>query len=68
MKVFYSSDHDGYYPVGVCSIVVADTELKAKNILKKKLIEKGLDPNDEFTLHEITLDKAEGYIILDGNY
>jgi hypothetical protein len=68
MKVFYSKDHDGHYPVGVCSIVIAENELKAKNKLKKKLQEYGLDSNEPFTLHEIDLTKDEAYIVLDGNY
>jgi hypothetical protein len=68
MKVFYSDDHDGHYPVGVCSIIIAENEVVARNKLKNKLIEHGLSAEISFNLHEINTEKSEAYIILDGDY
>jgi hypothetical protein len=68
MRVFYCTDHDGHYPVGVCSIIVAPNEEKAYQLLQIELITHGLKADEPFTLTEVDTDKESALILLDGNY
>lgn len=68
MKVFYCTDHDGYWPVGVASIVVAPSESIARLCLSEKLTELGLKGNKPFTLVELKTDKTQVLILKDGDY
>lgn len=69
-KVFICTDHDGFYPVGVASIIIAANIGQAKRLLNKELIQRGLKPFKEepYTLQEINLNISEAWIMLDGNY
>jgi hypothetical protein len=68
MKVFYCTDHEGYYPVGVCSVIVAPTSEKAYDLLKVELVKRGLKVDDPFTLIEVDTSKESVSVLLDGNY
>lgn len=69
MRVFYSTDHTGFWPVGVCSVVVAEHEDQARDLLRRELIAHKLDPDkQEFTLHEIDTTQIHATILLDGEY
>lgn len=67
MKVFVCTDHATFWPVGGCSIVVADTEDQARELLKAALDERGLRPK-LFTLREIDQTAPRATILLDGEY
>jgi hypothetical protein len=68
MKVFYCADHDGHWPVGVASIVVAPSESIARLCLYEKLTELGIGGKKDFTLTELSTDKTQVLILRDGDY
>lgn len=68
MKVFYSTDHDGHWPVGVASVVVAPSESIARLCLAEKLLELGLDASKPFTLTELVTSRTQVLILRDGDY
>lgn len=68
MKVYYCTDHDGYYPVGTASIIVAENEDDANRMLVRTLNNIGLKGNDPFTLTELDTTKPQVTILQDGNY
>lgn len=67
MKVYICTDHDTFYSVGGCSIVVAKDEEEAKKLLTDALLKRGLDPT-LFTLRRIKHTMAGAEILLDGDY
>ncbi|MGE3150892.1 MAG: hypothetical protein AB7K04_17735 [Pseudorhodoplanes sp.] len=68
MNVYTCVDHDGHYPVGVSSVVVADTEEDARALLSAALTEHGLDGRRPFTLRRISTDDPRAFILQDGDY
>lgn len=72
MKLFYSTDHQGHWPVGVASIVVAESEGDARRILTDALAAEGLRSNssrdDGFSLVEVDLSKSQAIILNNGDY
>lgn len=70
MNVYVCTDHDGYYPVGVASVVIAPTEDVARQLLDTKLGELGLKGSDEmpYTLRLIEAGLPHAVILNDGNY
>lgn len=67
MRVFTCTDHDGYWPVGVASLVVASTEDDARLMLQAELDNKNLGKGS-FTLQEVDLLIPKATILLDGDY
>lgn len=67
MKIFYCQ-HDGVYLPGI-SVVVADDEIRARELLDKKLLDLKLKPSTEraYKLTEITLQESV-HMLFDGNY
>jgi ABC-type uncharacterized transport system substrate-binding protein len=64
MKVYYSNDFHGHYPVGASAIVRADNLQEATELITKALQEAGLEFNG--TLTEF---KGKGVVVLqDGDY
>jgi len=57
MKVFTCIDHETAYPVGGASVVVAETEERAREILYSELSRCGLGKYKDFTLVELDLTK-----------
>ena len=70
MRVFTCVDHDCHYPVGVASVIVAENEQQARELLDAQLIEHGLNPYDEppYTLQELALDTPQAIVLRDGDY
>lgn len=70
MKLFVCTDHDGHYPVGVASVIVAVSECSAREILDCELRRHCLATSDvsPYTLAEIPLDRQQVLVLNDGNY
>lgn len=67
LKVFTCNDHDGFYPVGVASVIVAQTEEEAAELLKVELRKRELG-TDDFTLIELDMSISRAVVLQDGNY
>jgi hypothetical protein len=61
-------DHDGFYPVGVCSLIVAESEKQARELLIAELNRVGFNGQKPFNLTLIDTTKPSADILLDGNY
>ena len=66
LKVYLCCDHDGHFPVGVCSLVVAKDEEQARELLDIELKKQHLD-TDGYTLSEVDTSKASAEILLNGD-
>lgn len=70
MKVFYNTGFKGFYPVGTCAIVVADSKEQAKVLLEEAILKENLGqqdiPLDEIV--EVDTDQASAEILLNGDY
>ena len=68
MKVFVCNDHEGLWPVPTASIVIAENEGQAFDMLQKELKEKhGID-DDCFTLTEINTNEKSVKVLSNGDY
>lgn len=67
MQVFVCTDHDGHYPVGVCSVVVAEDEEKARALLVAELTTHGLKAGKGFSLRRLNIEQPRAFVILDGD-
>jgi len=68
MDVFVCTDHDGHYPVGVCSVVMAVSEEQARQLLLIELQKHGLRGNQPFTLRKLQSEQPQAFVLLDGDY
>lgn len=69
MKVYICDDHAGRYPVGVCSVVVANEEAEARSLLIAELKTHGLDgTKPPFTLRRLNTKQPKAFVIRDGDY
>ena len=69
MRVFYSNDFRGHYPVGTSAVIVARDKDEAFVLLTSRLIGMGLGTdNDNFTVHEVQTDVTGVTILQDGDY
>lgn len=68
MNIYVCTDHDGHWPVGVCSVVVANDESEASCLLGLALREHGLNGNKPFTLRRLSTDSPKAFVLLDGEY
>ena len=77
MKVWYSTNFSGYYPVGVAAIVVAETQQDAYAALRELLDVEGLlamqfiNFKDTFTVdcvEELLTDKPVAIMLCNGDY
>jgi hypothetical protein len=66
MRLFYSSDFTGHWPVGTAAVVVANDEEEAAALLSSRLLEHGLSFDGRLT--EIDATKPMALVLLDGNY
>lgn len=66
LHVYVSTDHDGAYPVGVASVVVARNPVEARGLLDAELTAKGLNPDLPYTLVELRGPVA--MVLNDGEY
>jgi len=67
MNVYTCVDHDNHY-VGVASVVVAETEEQARDLLKAELRGHGLNPDVPFTLRKINITDPRAFVLQDGDY
>lgn len=67
MKVFTCNDHEGYWPVPTASVIIAENEKEARDMLHEQLLEKGLNKED-FTLVEVNTSIKQVITLSDGEY
>lgn len=67
MNVYYCKDHDGHWPVGACSIIVAGNPAQARDLLEAALRAEGLETTD-FTIQAVDLNVPRATILLNGDY
>lgn len=68
MRIFVSTDHDGHFPVGVASVVIAADEAAARVLLDAELSGQGLDPTKPYTLLELVGMAPRALILSNGDY
>lgn len=68
MNVYICQNHQGHWPVGVGSVVVAENENDARRILVDRLAVHGVKQTEPFTLWPINLTEAAAFVLCDGNY
>lgn len=70
MRLFTCTDHDGHWPVGAASVVVASGEAEASALLDEALKKHGLKPYADcrYTLREINITTPRAFILQDGDY
>lgn len=66
MKV-YICTHDGVWITGY-SVVVAKDRPQAKRVIKRKLQEVGLDPEQPFSLDEVNTSEPNAVVVFNGDY
>lgn len=69
MKTFVCTDHDHHWPVGVASVVQAESEDAARALLDVELKKDGLQTSEvkPYTLKQLPADPV-AVILRDGNY
>jgi len=67
MMVFTCTDHDGHWPVGVASVVIAVSEDQARKLLDAELTRRGLRPGG-YTLERMSLIEPRAVVLCDGDY
>jgi hypothetical protein len=65
--VFTCTDHAGHWPVGVASVVIADSEAEAHRLLDAELTRRGLKPG-HYTLKHLSLIEPRAVVLCDGDY
>lgn len=70
MRIYVCLDHDGHWPVGVASLVFANDEDQARQLLDEQLRVAHLKPyaDEPYTLVEMELFPARAMVLLDGEY
>lgn len=68
MKVFYTNDFRGHYPVGTAAVVVARNLDEAYVLMNNQLCAMGLAENNDYTLKELVTDSTHVVVLCDGNY
>lgn len=70
MKVWTCTDHAGHWPVGVASVVVANTEDEARATLDLALKNAGLKTSTgaPYTLNLLETGSRKARILRDGDY
>jgi hypothetical protein len=67
-RLWISTDHATHYPVGGASIVMANSEPEARDLMAAALRAKGLDPAKGFTLLELNISIPFARVLCDGEY
>lgn len=68
MNVYTCTDHEGLYPVPVASVVVANSEAEARELLTAELREHGLKQKHPFTLRQIQTERPQAFVLSNGDY
>jgi hypothetical protein len=67
LHVYTCDDHDGHW-TGTASVVVAETEEIARDLLQEELRSHGLNAKKPFTLRRINTARPKAFILQDGDY
>lgn len=67
LNVYTCTDHEGHW-AGVASVVVAETEDVARDLLIAELKEHGLRQVRPFTLRRINTAHPKAFVLQDGDY
>lgn len=67
MNIYTCNDHDGFFPVGTASVIVARNMDDAIELLRAKLLSMQLDPTN-FTLAELDTSKEGVTVLRNGDY
>jgi hypothetical protein len=67
VKVFTCIDHETHF-VGGASIIVAETEEQAHDLLVAELLTHGLEQKSKPTLYEIDTTKPKATVLYNGDY
>ena len=67
-RTYACNDHDSHYPVGCASVVVAENEEQARELLDAQLVANGLKPHKlaPYTLREVKA--GEAVVLANGVY
>jgi hypothetical protein len=68
LNVYTCCDHDGHWPVGGASVVVAESEPMARDLLIAALRDHGIRQSGAFTLRLINTDQPRAFVLNDGEY
>lgn len=70
MRLFVCTDHDLHYPVGCASVVLAEDEEQARDLLDAQLRKHGLKghADEPYTLQELDLSTPQAVVLNDGEY
>jgi hypothetical protein len=68
MRVFYSNDFRGHWPVGTAAVIVARDLDEAYVLLTSQLIAMGLGKDNDFTVVEVPTDSSRCIVLQDGEY
>ncbi len=68
MRLFTCTNHQGFQPIGVASIIIAEDHARAYALLENALIKRGLDGTKLFLLREVDLTQPAAIILHDGDY
>ena len=68
MRVFYSRDFRGHWPVGTSAVVAARDLDEARALLTAQLAGVGLGNDQPFTLTELQTDTPHVVVLQDGDY
>lgn len=69
MRVFYTNDFRGHWPVGTSAVIVARNIDEAYTLMTSQLIAMGLGAdNSDFTIKELPTDSTQVVVLQDGDY
>lgn len=68
MKVYYTIDYPGIYPVGSCIIAVAEDKKHAKSMMKKSAENAGMPICNKFEILELSIGMPQAKVLLNGDY
>ena len=67
MRLWTCVDHDSFW-IGGASIVLAENEELAKELMRQALVVSGLNPDEPFTLIEVDTAKPQAIVLKNGDY
>jgi len=67
-RLWISTNHGGFWPVGVASIVMANSEEEARKLMDRTLHEAGLLPEKGYTLLELNISMPFARVLCNGDY
>jgi hypothetical protein len=68
LRVWTCIDHEYFFPFGCASVVVAETEDQARDLLWAELATQGLTSRAPFTLQPLDIERPNAVLLCDGDY